>query len=119
MLILLKDMELYFHSNNLIFYHLEIYIYGLKQHTKPQQLIAKNRITHNYSLFEQNHILEQIHDELDTNLLKLGVKQHDFDKKFIFHSTLFMDENIDKIKSVMPYLKHVRLSAVNLKARAT
>lgn len=46
----------------------------------------------------ENQELERLHSELDARLARgFGVPQHPFDKAFLFHSTLFMDENAEKI----------------------
>ena len=59
-----------------------------------------------WSLFENNQILCDIHNELDDRLLKRGIQKHIFDENFIFHSTLFMDENINKINNMYELIKH-------------
>ena len=47
---------------------------------------------------EENHCLRQLHEQLDAQLeQRFGIPQHQFDKCFLFHSTLFMDPDTDKI----------------------
>lgn len=59
-----------------------------------------------WTLFEKNKTLINIHSKLDEELMKIGVNQHPFDECFIFHSTLFMDENINKINNMYELIKH-------------
>ena len=52
----------------------------------------------------ENEQLHRLHRELDARLeSKFGVPQHPFDKSFLFHSTLFVDENTEKL-SIMERL---------------
>ena len=54
---------------------------------------------------EENPILQQLHESLDQQLEKLfKVEQHPFDKAFQFHSTLFMDEDGEKIRKMAAML---------------
>ena len=47
---------------------------------------------------EENNILSQLHKQLDNFLeSRFGVPQHEFDKAFLFQSTLFIDESTEKI----------------------
>ena len=49
----------------------------------------------------ENPILRRLHDELDAFLEhRFGIPQHEFDKAFLFHSTLFIDENTEKIAAM-------------------
>lgn len=54
---------------------------------------------------KENDRLRRLHDELDARLeSRFGVPQHEFDKCFLFHSTLFMDpdtENISKMRDAL------------------
>lgn len=46
----------------------------------------------------ENDHLRRLHDELDARLeSRFGIGQHEFDKCFLFHSTLFMDADGEKI----------------------
>ena len=47
----------------------------------------------------ENGTLQQLHKQLDTLLeSRFGIPQHEFDKCFQFHSTLFMDNRLEKIR---------------------
>jgi 2'-5' RNA ligase len=55
---------------------------------------------------EENSVLRQLHDRLDTLLQdRFDIPQHAFDKAFLFHSTLFIDENVEKISKMSEYLQ--------------
>lgn len=46
----------------------------------------------------ENDRLRQLHDALDARLEhRFGIPQHEFDKCFLFHSTLFMDDGKEKL----------------------
>lgn len=46
----------------------------------------------------ENPVLQRLHRELDQNLqAQFGIPQHEFDKCFQFHSTLFMDTDGAKL----------------------
>lgn len=48
---------------------------------------------------EENDTLRQLHAQLDALLEdRFGIPQHPFDKCFLFHSTLFMDSDEEKIR---------------------
>ena len=54
----------------------------------------------------ENHHLRQLHDSLDLKLeQRFGIPQHAFDKCFLFHSTLFMDPDTDKIAKMRRLLE--------------
>lgn len=54
----------------------------------------------------ENTQLQRLHRELDERLEhKFGIAQHPFDKAFLFHSTLFLDENGDKIGQMAAVLR--------------
>ena len=56
---------------------------------------------------EENATLRQLHEELDVRLAsRFGVEQHPFDKCFIFHSTLFMDPDTEKIGRMQQMLEN-------------
>ena len=47
----------------------------------------------------ENETLNRIHDELDKMLFeRFGVELHEFDRDFIFHTTLFMDDDTEKVR---------------------
>ena len=50
---------------------------------------------------EENSKLQQLHALLDDQLQKrFGIPQHEFDKRFQFHSTLFIDSDADKLATM-------------------
>ena len=54
---------------------------------------------------EENKTLRQLHDRLDKLLADhFGIPQHEFDKAFLFHSTLFIDNNTEKIAKILDTL---------------
>ena len=56
------------------------------------------------SVAENKH-LQQLHEQLDAHLsFHFGITQHEFDKCFLFHSTLFMDSNPEKIAKMAELL---------------
>lgn len=55
---------------------------------------------------EENDTLRQLHDRLDALLEdRFGIPQHAFDKSFLFHSTLFIDESAKKVSKMLECLK--------------
>lgn len=66
-----------------------------------------------WSLFENNQILCDIHNELDDRLLKRGIQKHIFDENFIFHSTLFMDDCNEKINAMYKLIKDMDIKSIN------
>ena len=57
------------------------------------------------SVVENAH-LRQLHDALDARLEhRFGVPQHAFDKCFLFHSTLFMDQDTKKLAQMYAMLE--------------
>ncbi len=54
--------------------------------------------------FEDSEILSRMHRDLDSLLLgKYAIPQHEFDKSFLFHSTLFIDGE----KNLLPMFEYV------------
>ena len=54
----------------------------------------------------ENSTLQQLHEELDRRLeTKFSIPQHEFDKCFLFHSTLFMDEDVQKLDRMAALLE--------------
>ncbi len=52
--------------------------------------------------FEENERLSRLHRLLDGVLeQKFGIPQHPFDRTFLFHSTLFQDENNEKLSQII------------------
>lgn len=56
---------------------------------------------------EENEQFKLLHDELDQIAISYAVKQHEFDKKFIFHSTVIMDEDKEKLEKLYEKIKDV------------
>ncbi|MBQ2892648.1 MAG: 2'-5' RNA ligase family protein [Oscillospiraceae bacterium] len=55
---------------------------------------------------EENETLRQLHQQLDAQLeQRFGIAQHEFDKCFLFHSTLFMAEDTDKLSQMRTALE--------------
>ena len=55
---------------------------------------------------EENLRLRQLHEQLDAQLEQhFGIPQHQFDKYFLFHSTLFMDLDTDRIAQMCRMLE--------------
>ena len=62
---------------------------------------------------EENSVLRQLHDRLDTLLQdRFDIPQHAFDKAFLFHSTLFIDESVEKISKMSEYLQDRSIARV-------
>lgn len=54
----------------------------------------------------ENAELQQLHRELDIHLEdRFGIQQHQFDKCFQFHSTLFMDADDGKLEQMLNALR--------------
>ena len=54
---------------------------------------------------EENPRLRVLHEKLDALLQEqFGIKQHAFDKAFLFHSTLFLDEDTEKLAAMQEKL---------------
>lgn len=54
----------------------------------------------------ENEALRQLHEQLDALLeCRFEIKQHEFDKCFLFHSTLFMDPDTGKIAKMQETLR--------------
>lgn len=59
---------------------------------------------------EENAQLRQLHDTLDAQLeARFSVPQHEFDKCFRFHSTLFLDEHTQKMQTMYTRLQSLPL----------
>lgn len=66
----------------------EIYVEGIECHENICWIMMK-----------RNLYLDRIHDRLNTLLLeKYGVPLHEYDMDYKFHTTLFMENNSDKIR---------------------
>ena len=59
---------------------------------------------------KENAVLNQLHQLLDQELeRRFQIPQHTFDKAFLFHSTLFMDENTEKLSQMAKKLASLSL----------
>lgn len=56
---------------------------------------------------EENEQFKALHDELDQIAISYAVKQHEFDKSFIFHSTVIMDEDKEKLSALFEKIKDI------------
>ena len=60
----------------------------------------------------ENPHLTRLHEMLDRELEnRFGIPQHPFDKAFLFHSTLFMDENTQKLSQMKAELASMTFPA--------
>ena len=65
---------------------------------------------------QENEHLKALHDELDQIAISYAVKQHEFDKDYIFHSTVVMDEDREKLNKLyekikdIPYPKELKIN---------
>ena len=61
----------------------------------------------------ENETLNRIHDELNTLLQeRFGVGLHEYDRDFLFHTTLFMDADAEKVRQGYEAIKNTPLPAV-------
>lgn len=56
---------------------------------------------------EENEQFKYLHDELDQIVISYAVKQHEFDKNFIYHSTVIMDEDREKLAKLYEKIKDI------------
>ena len=56
---------------------------------------------------EENEQFKSLHDELDQIAISYAVKPHTFDKQFIYHSTVIMDENREKLSAMFEKVKTI------------
>ena len=60
--------------------------------------------------YKQNDKIDEIHDRLNAMLFeKYGVGLHEYDCDYKFHTTLFMENNEEKIRSAYEMIKNVYL----------
>lgn len=56
----------------------------------------------------ENTRLKELHDKLDFSLEQsFGIPLHPFDRRFIFHSTLFLDPDTGKLRRMLARLENV------------
>lgn len=64
---------------------------------------------------KENNEIKKIHDELDEILLKkYKIELHPYDLNYQFHSTLFMDENKEKLNKAYDLLKNISVPSTLL-----
>ena len=56
---------------------------------------------------EENEQFKYLHEELDQIAISYAVKQHPFDKAFIYHSTVIMDEDSEKLEKIYERIKDI------------
>ena len=72
---------------------------------KTQQMELKDGII--WIRVEENEQFKALHEELDQIAISYAVKQHEFDKNFIFHSTVIMDEDNEKLSALYEKIKDI------------
>ncbi|MBO4872754.1 MAG: 2'-5' RNA ligase family protein [Lachnospiraceae bacterium] len=61
----------------------------------------------------ENPVLDRIHDGLDAMLAeRFGVGQHEYDKDYLFHTTLFMEDDAGRVRQGYEAVKDEPLPAV-------
>ena len=59
---------------------------------------------------KKNNILDNIHIDLNSMLLeKYNIGLHEYDLDFLFHTTLFMDNDEEKIKKAYERIKDITI----------
>lgn len=75
---------------------------------KPQEIEAFDNIA--WILYAENDKLNALHDKIcDTLSEKYGVVRHEYDNDYKFHTTLFMDDDSEKVKTGYEKIKTVEL----------
>ena len=85
-------------------------IIELLKSTKPFVAKAKEIELHDNIIWikmEENEQFKALHEELDQIAISYAVKQHEFDKRFIFHSTVIMDEDREKLEKLFDRIKDI------------
>lgn len=65
---------------------------------------------------EENEQFKFLHDELDQIAISYAVKQHPLDKQYIYHSTVIMDEDRQKLEAMfeklqsLPYPEELKIN---------
>ena len=60
--------------------------------------------------FPEAGIMQELHSQLDSQLSdKFGIPRHEFDCDFIFHSTLFIDDNVDLLRKMYKRMSGIPL----------
>lgn len=80
---------------------------------KPQEIEAFDNIA--WILYAENDKLNALHDKICNTLFeKYGVVRHEYDNDYKFHTTLFMDEDAEKVKTGYEKIKNVELPSAVL-----
>ena len=85
-------------------------IIDLLKEAKPFTAKIQNLELHDNIIWlrvEKNEQFAFLHEELDQIAISYAVKQHPFDKDFIFHSTVVMDEDKEKLVALFEKLKDI------------
>ena len=85
-------------------------IIELLKSTKPFTAKTQNIELHEGIIWIRMEECEQfkaLHDELDQIAISYAVKQHEFDKNFIYHSTVIMDEDTEKLEKLYGRIKDI------------
>ena len=85
-------------------------IIELLKGVKPFEAKAGNLELHDGIIWirmEENEQFKFLHDKLDQIAISYAVKQHDFDKNYIFHSTVVMDEDREKLEKLYEKIKDI------------
>jgi 2'-5' RNA ligase len=81
---------------------------------RTKELSYENNIS--WILMEENPILIDLSNKINHLMLtKYDVPLHEYDLDYKFHTTLFMDENSEKVKQAYNKIQHIKLP-VSLKA---
>ena len=81
---------------------------------KAQNIELQNGII--WIRMEENEHFAHLHRELDEIAISYAVKQHEFDKNYIYHSTVIMDEDSEKLEKLyakikdIPYPKELKIN---------
>lgn len=80
---------------------------------KPQEIEVFDNIA--WILYAENDKVNALHDKIcDTLFEKYGVIRHEYDNDYKFHTTLFMDDDAEKVKAGYEKIKNVELPSVVL-----
>lgn len=80
---------------------------------KPQEIETFDNIA--WMLYAKNDKLNALHDKICNTLFeKYGVVRHEYDNDYKFHTTLFMDDDAEKVKAGYEKIKNVELPSAVL-----
>ena len=98
---LIEDNDKQMHIENII----NLIKRKLPLKVQTNKIVKFNNII--WVTYDDNKVLDDLHNELDEMLLSYGISKHEYDYEFKFHSTLFIDENIDKINEIYDKIKDI------------